>query len=68
MLHSFIQKSKFLFGLKNESPVSENEMCPQNFEVAVEAASRSFQSAVLDDELLKRNEELRDAIYGDFID
>jgi hypothetical protein len=67
MLHSFIQKSKILFGVKNESCVPENETCSQNFETAVEATTISFQSSVLDEELLQRNEELRDTIYGNVI-
>jgi hypothetical protein len=67
MLHSFIQKSKILFGVKSESPVPENEICSQPLEQSLEATEKSCQSSVLNEELLKRNEDLRDAIYGNVI-
>ncbi|KDR19643.1 MIP18 family protein CG30152 isoform X2 [Zootermopsis nevadensis] len=63
MLHSLIQKSKVLFGVKNETPVLGNETCSQAFENAVEATTQNCQSSVLDEEQLKGNEEFRDTIY-----
>lgn len=68
MLHSLIQKSKVLFGVKNETPALGNETCSQAFENAVEATTQNCQSSVLDEEQLKGNEEFRDTIYGNAID
>lgn len=67
MLHSLIHKSKILFGVKSEIPVHENEICSQPLEQSLEATEESCQSSVLNEELLKRNEDLRDAVYGDVI-
>jgi hypothetical protein len=64
MFLSFLQKSKTLLGVNNQSPVPENEIYSHSVERPLETASINCLSSLPEEELLKRNEELRETIYG----
>jgi hypothetical protein len=64
MFLSFLQKSKTLLGVNNQSTVPENEKFSHSVEHSLETGSIHCPSSVPEEELLKRNEELKDTIYG----
>jgi hypothetical protein len=66
MFLSFLQKSKAIFGVNNQSSVPEHEIHSHTAEESVEAATIHCQSLVTE-ELSKRSEELREIIYGNVI-
>jgi hypothetical protein len=67
MLLSFLQKSKAILGVNNRSSIPENEIHSHTVEETLEATTINCQSLVTGEELSKRNEELRETIYGNVI-
>jgi hypothetical protein len=63
MFLSFLQKSKTLLGVNNQSTVPENETFSHSVEHSLETGSINCSSSS-PEELLKRNEELKETIYG----
>jgi hypothetical protein len=64
MFLSFLQKSKAILGGSNQSFKPENEIYINTVEESEEAAtSQSLET----EELSKRNEELRETIYGNTV-
>lgn len=64
MLLSFFQKSKAILGGSNQSSKPENEIHTQ----AVEESQEAFTSqSCVTEELSKRNQELRETIYGNAV-
>lgn len=65
MLLSLLQKSKKLLGVNEESPEPENEIFSHSIEQSAEAVETPKINCLSSppEELLKRNEELREIIY-----
>jgi hypothetical protein len=67
MFLSLLQKSKKLLGVNDQSdqsPVPENEIFSHSVEHSGKTPNINCLSALSEEELLKRNEELKEIIYG----
>jgi hypothetical protein len=64
MFLTFLQKSKTLLGVNNQSTVPENGNFSRSVEHSLQTGNANCLS-ILPDELIKRNEELKETIYGD---
>lgn len=64
MFLSLLQKSKKLLGVNDQSPVPENEIFSPSIEHSPKTPNINCLSTLSEEELLKRNEELKEIIYG----
>jgi hypothetical protein len=64
MFLSLLQKSKKLLGVNDQTPVPENDVFSHSVQQSLETSSINCLSSLPEEELLKRNEELKEIIYG----
>ncbi|XP_023710525.1 MIP18 family protein galla-1 [Cryptotermes secundus] len=63
MFLSLLQKSKKLLGVNDQSPAPESEIFPHSVEHARKTPNIDCLSTLSEEELLKKNEDLKETIY-----